>query len=92
MSDPFEVLPRPSDHVLFTELPDGDAVLLDLQTEAYFGLNALAKEVWNVLASQGDLPGLVDRIESESGERRDTIRADIGELIDDLVERGLVVR
>ncbi len=84
-------LPKPSRDVLMTELPDGESVLLDLQTEAYFGLNKLGTAVWSALANGTDLELLVAATSEGTGEPAANVRADIQSLLDDLVSRNLVV-
>ncbi|MEZ5165231.1 MAG: PqqD family protein [Acidimicrobiales bacterium] len=59
---------RPPD-VMATELPDGESVLLDLKTEAYFGLNELGTAVWSVLG-EAELGELVHHGRRDRGGRR----------------------
>lgn len=91
MTDLNGSLPVPSDDVLVTELPDGESVLLDLKTEAYFGLNELGTAVWAVLAGDALLDDLVAATAQESGVAERQIRADIAALLAELVERGLAI-
>ena len=90
MSTSSSSLPRPSGEVLMTELPDGESVLLDLRTEAYFGLNELGTAVWGVLSDGGDIDALVSRTSNDTGVDTTVIRADIDALIGELSARGLV--
>ena len=38
------------DHVIFTDLGDGDGVLVDLDSKQYFQLNETATLIWRALA------------------------------------------
>ena len=83
-------LPHPSERVLFTELPDGESVLLDLETEAYFGLNRLGTAVWMTLDDDGDVESIVSSTCESTDVDADVVRADIAELIAELARQGLV--
>jgi len=43
-------MPRPSDHVIFTDLDGKEGVLVDLDTRQYFQLNETASLIWRGLA------------------------------------------
>ena len=43
-------MPRPYDHVIFTDLNGAEGVLVDLNTKQYFQLNATASLIWRGLA------------------------------------------
>jgi hypothetical protein len=43
-------MPRPYDHVIFTDLNGAEGVLVDLNTKHYFQLNATASLIWRGLA------------------------------------------
>jgi coenzyme PQQ synthesis protein D (PqqD) len=85
------VLPTPSDDVLATELPDGESVLLDLKTEAYFGLNELGTAVWAALTGGSNLDRIAEETSAATETPVATVRADIETLLGDLRSRGLVV-
>jgi hypothetical protein len=42
-------MPRPYDHVIFTDLNGAEGVLVDLNTKQYFQLNATASLIWRGL-------------------------------------------
>src|SRR4051812_15119232 len=48
-----------SDDVLFQEL-QGEAVLLELKTGVYFGLDKVGTRVWQLLGEQATIAGVVD--------------------------------
>jgi hypothetical protein len=43
-------MPRPYDHVIFTDLDGVEGVLVDLNTKQYFQLNETASLIWRGLA------------------------------------------
>jgi hypothetical protein len=80
---------RVKDDVLSRVL-DGEAVLLDLASGTYFGLDVVATELWEMFRA-GETVGA---IRARIGERYQvddaTLRRDLGELVAELVRRGLV--
>jgi hypothetical protein len=44
-----EASASPHDHVIFTDLGDGDGVLVDLDSKQYFQLNETASLIWRAL-------------------------------------------
>jgi len=43
-------MPRPFDHVIFTDLDGAEGVLVDLNTKQYFQLNETASLIWRGLS------------------------------------------
>ena len=87
-SDRFAV----SEEVVAREV-GGETVLLDLASGMYFGLDAVGARVWELLSGEAHSHGVLsDRIVDEYDAPRERIEADLTALLDDLTERGLVVR
>jgi hypothetical protein len=84
------VMLKPSSDVAFREM-DGEAVLLDLSTGTYFGLNAVGTRVWQLLADGHDRPRIVETLAAEFDASGETIAADVERLLADLHARGLIV-
>ena len=82
---------KPSPRVLHQEL-SGESVLLDLRTEQYFGLDAIGTRVWQALHSGQDLDALADELVGQYEVSRERVRADIGLLVQQLLDAGLVLR
>lgn len=78
-----------SDQVLTQEL-GGEAVLLDLTSGRYFGLDAVGVRVWQLLATHGALPPVLQAMEEEFDVDETTLRRDLDELLQQLVQAGLV--
>jgi hypothetical protein len=76
------------DDVLFRELDD-EAVLLNLNTGVYFGLNPVATRMWRLLAEQGVLERVVESMLREYEIDRDVLERDLLELSRQLCAKGL---
>ena len=78
------------DSVVFREL-DGEAVLLDLQSGQYFGLNAVGTRIWQLLAElrrpQPVLEAMLEEFDVPAAE----LEADLLQLLGQLAEHGLIV-
>ncbi len=81
---------RPSADVLFREL-EGEAVLLDLGSGRYFGLNAVGTRVWTLLAAGATIGAAAAAIVAEFDVDPDQIARDIDDLVTELAARGLIV-
>lgn len=85
----FEQRVRVPEHVLFREL-DGEAVMLNLGDEAYYGLDAVGTRMWQALVTAETIgearAKLLELYDVDAGQ----LEADLRELIAALVERGLL--
>jgi hypothetical protein len=79
-----------SPDIVFRDL-DGEAVILDLATGTYFGLNEVGTRVWQLLDEGRDLSQVVETVALEYHADRATIARDVTRLIEDLQARRLVV-
>jgi hypothetical protein len=86
------MLPAPHPSVVFRPVADG-AVLLHTQDEVYFGLNPVARQVWELLTPEcASLDDVCARLEATYPEvAPDTLRADVSELLAQPGDRKLVV-
>ena len=84
---------RPQPRSLMTPMPDGSAVLLHLDTHAYFSLNSTGRAVWDRLAKDNGatLDDLVATLTSRFSVDDATARADVTDLLDELKQQSLVV-
>jgi len=78
-----------SPEVLFQEV-SGEMVLLDLSSESYFGLDAVGARIWGLLESGSTVGETLDTLLQEYEVERETLEADLGELLDRLLEAGLI--
>ena len=78
-----------SKDVLAQELA-GETVLLDLNSENYFGLDAVGTRIWQLLNEGQDEPGMIDILLDEYEVEREVLETDVAELLDRLNEAGLI--
>ena len=81
---------RLSPDVVFRDL-EGEAVILDLASGRYFGLNAVGTRIWTLLEGGTDIDRIVDAIASEYDADVQQIARDVTALIEQLSSRGLIV-
>ncbi len=79
---------RPSE-VLFQEL-DGESVVLHLTQGEYFGLNETGQRMWVILTESPSIQHAYEQLLSEFEVDPAELKQDLRQLIDDLVEHGLV--
>ena len=75
--------------VLFQQLQD-EAVLLNLDSGQYFGLDAVGTRIWNLIAEGKALPEVASTIVAEYEVGGDQCEADLLNLVADLEAQGLV--
>ena len=78
-----------SPEVLFQEV-SGETVLLDLASESYFGLDEIGARIWALLESGSSVGDTIDTLMAEYQVERDVLEKDVGELLEKLVEAGLI--
>ena len=78
-----------SEDAVFREL-DGEAVILNLDTGIYFGLNPTGTRIWNLLAEHGSLQEVFEAMADEYEVSSDSLEKDILQLVSQLCEKGLV--
>ena len=77
------------DAVVFREL-DGEAVVLNLDSGVYFGLNAVGTRLWQQIAALGDLQRVHARMLEEYEVPGETLARDLLAFVGELQARGLV--
>lgn len=68
-----------------------EAVVLDLSSGRYFGLNAVGTRVWQLLQQGLPVDALIRTVVAEYDADADAIERDVVALLDDLTTRGLAV-
>lgn len=77
------------DDVIFREL-DGEAIILNLATGIYFGLDEIGTRCWTLLAESGTLRHAAEAMAGEFEVERATLERDLLELAAGLLDKGLV--
>jgi len=68
----------------------GETVLLDLQNESYFGLDEVGTRIWQLLQENGDIESMLKTILEEYDVEEEQLLKDVNELVEKLIEAGLV--
>src|SRR5882762_4898652 len=68
----------------------GEAVLLDLKTERYLGLNEVGTRMWQVLLESDSIQGAYDTLLAEYDVTPQQLEEDLRELLDRLLENALI--
>ena len=79
-----------AEHVSFTDVED-EAVLLDLNSGAYYGLNHIGAQLLNELKARNSIENAVILIAAEYQINYNTVQADIDELIKQLLHQNLII-
>ena len=78
-----------SSNVLAQEI-NSETVLLDLQSESYFGLDAVGTRIWQLLQEHIGLHEAFDILLEEYNVTSEQLKIDIEELLTKLKESGLI--
>ena len=77
------------DHVMLREL-DNESVILNVDTEYYFGLDDVGTRMITVLTNSENIQTAYDLLLEEYDVNPDVLRRDLKNLIERLAENGLV--
>jgi len=80
---------RIPDDVVFREL-DGEAVILNLASGMYFGLDAVGTRIWQLLDTHRSLRRTLAALEQEYDAPLDQLAADLTAFVDQLKAKGLL--
>ena len=78
-----------SSEVLSQEV-DGETVLLDLQSESYFGLDEVGTRIWQLLNDGSNLQAVFDTLLGEYDVKEQQLGKDLQDHIAQLVNAGLI--
>ncbi len=76
-------------HVLVRQLA-GESVLLNLQTERYFGLDEVGTRMWTHLTSSVSIEAAYQNLLEEYEVEREVLRRNLSDLLDHLLANGLL--
>lgn len=69
---------------------DGESVLLNLETEQYFGLDSTGTRMWELVTNSPTIEVACGALEREFEVEPETLRTHLAELLGQLVENGLL--
>ena len=78
-----------SSDVLFQEV-SGETVLLDLDSEQYFGLDAVGTRIWSLLKEGRAVREMVETLLAEYEVEPEQLAGDVRELLAALLDAGLI--
>ena len=78
-----------SPEVLFQEV-SGEIVLLDLASESYFGLDEIGARIWALLNEEKAMGQILEVLLEEYEVDRARLEKDVNELLENLLEAGLI--
>ena len=76
-------------HVLVRPV-DQESVLLNLETERYFGLDETGTRMWQLLTTSPDIDAAYQELLAEYDVQPELLRENLAELVGHLVEHGLL--
>ena len=74
---------------MFREL-EGESVILDLDSEKYFGLDEVGTHMWQLVTAAETIQSAFDTLLNEYDVEPDELRDDLAQLLDSLLDRGLI--
>ena len=79
------------DDVLISHLQE-ESVILNLDSERYFGLDDVGTRFLSVLTSSESIEAAYERLRNEYDVESNVLREDLLALVENLVEQGLLIR
>ena len=80
---------RVSKDVIFQEL-EGEAVLLNVESGIFFGLDPVAKRMWELLSELGQAEKVLKQLLQEYETSEEQLHKDLTDFIEKLKSKGLV--
>ena len=75
---------------VFAQEVDGEMVLLDMESENYFGLDEVGTEIWQAMQEYGNLQEVLNALLEQYDVDAEVLENDLEEFVGKLVESGLV--
>jgi len=89
--DSLDCIAKINDENVVSRELEGEAVILNLETGVYFGLNGVGTRIWALIQEYGSLRKVLEVMEQEYEVVPKTLEDDLIELIEQMQARGLVV-
>ena len=68
----------------------GETVLLDLESENYFGLDEVGTRIWQLIKESGDLQAIYNTLLDESEVEEQRLQTDLEALLGEIAGLGLI--
>jgi len=79
-----------NDKILYAAVGADDAVMMSMEAGRYYGLNAVARRVWELLETPKSIAGLREAICTEFDVDAQTCEADLDEFVSQLLAKDVV--
>jgi hypothetical protein len=89
VTESLDTLVRVPKDVVFREL-DGEAVILNLESGMYFGLDPIGTRIWRLVEEHGSLRAVWEAMQLEFEAPGETLQSDLLTFINELSLKGLV--
>ena len=75
---------------VFAQEVDGEMVLLDMNSENYFGLDAVGTDIWQAMQEKETLQEVLETLLEQYDVEEEVLKKDLLNFVDKLQESGLV--
>ena len=75
---------------VFAQEVDGEMVLLDMESENYFGLDEVGTAIWQAMQDKETLKEVFDVLLEQYDVEAEVLEKDLSDFVDKLLESGLV--
>jgi ornithine carbamoyltransferase len=75
---------------VFAQEVDSEMVLLDMNSENYFGLDEVGSDIWNAMQQKETLQGVYESMLELYDVEEDVLKRDIETFMDKLLQSGLI--
>ena len=75
---------------VFTQKIDEEMVLLDMESENYFGLDEVGTDIWQAMQEKETLKEVLEVLLEQYEVEAEVLERDLSEFVDKLVNSGLV--
>lgn len=89
MTSPFSARVKPAPDVMLRVIGD-EAVILNLKSELYLGLNPVGTRMWTVLQGAPSIEAAYEILLAEFEVEPKRLREDMDRLLDQMLEQGLI--
>lgn len=70
---------------------DGEAILINLDTGAYYSMDNVGSRIWSLIESQRSVDDIVGSVAAEYEVSRETVHADVQRVIAELIAEDLII-
>lgn len=75
---------------VFAQEVDGEMVLLDMNSENYFGLDAVGTDIWQAMQESGNLQDVLETLLAQYEVEEEVLKQDLFTFVGKLEESGLI--